>query len=417
MLHLYDRSALLEASQQRVPRSSAPCVRFPGRFGESRAGNPQEWDVRDDRHGLERSFALLGLLRLRWELDPHVVRSAFPVHVRHVRVPDQNVQEVRSVERLGGRDDREQRDRAAGDGVRVRRDLLARTDVSAAGFVGLPARHGQRQRDQHAVSETSGIPVFRLDFFLCRRERRERCDTQVGEDNDNVYSLAGSAYSNVVDSVENNGFGFAAKRDLAMWACRGAVTRRMNKLRSILLTETIVMRDLIDFLQTVSTFETTNVISLETAETANVGEARRGDLQEERLVNTLLTLEKGNFTFAYKRLLLSQYFIVSTPGILNLFQGSEYFEEDNFADLPSPLRIKEKVGNGADQLTGINAGFYKATKRLIQLRVQYELYKNERLSVYFFDNDLFVLAFLRETAAETLVTIVNLSHTDFSEKL
>lgn len=50
---------------------------------------------------------------------------------------------------------------------------------------------------------------------------------------------------------------------------------RMNGLRSILLTETIVMRDLIDFLQDTSKLATTNIISLETAETANVRKPRR----------------------------------------------------------------------------------------------------------------------------------------------
>ena len=107
-----------------------------------------------------------------------------------------------------------------------------------------------------------------ISFFVSEATRAER---QIGEDNDNVYSLAGSAVQSIVESVENSGFGFAAKRDLAMWAFRRAVRSRMNELRSILLTETIVMQNLIDFLQSTSYFQTTNVVSLETAETANVG--------------------------------------------------------------------------------------------------------------------------------------------------
>lgn len=218
----------------------------------------------------------------------------------------------------------------------------------------------------------------------------------VGEDNDNVYSLAGSAVQNIVDSVETDGFGFAAKRDLSI----------MNGLRSILLTETIVMQDLVDFLQSTSTLSTTNVISLETADTAN----------EERLLNTCLTLEKGNYTFAYKRLLLAQFMIVSTPGILNFFQGSEYLEDDNFADLPSPLRIKEKVGDGGEQLTGVNAGFFKATKQMLQIRLQYELFNIVKPNIYFINNELSVFAYLRETTSESLVVIVNLSAKDYAEK-
>ena len=239
---------------------------------------------------------------------------------------------------------------------------------------------------------------------------------QVGEDNDNIYSLAGSSVQNIVDSVETDGFGFAAKRDLSMWALRSGVSGRMNGLRSILLTETIVMQDLIDFLQSTSTFSTTNVISLETADTANVGEARGTHVQEERLLNTCLTLEKGNYTFAYKRLLLAQFMIVSTPGILNFFQGSEYLEDDNFADLPSPLRIKEKVGDGGEQLTGVNAGFFKATKQMLQIRLQYELFNIVKPNIYFINNELSVFAYLRETTSESLVVIVNLSAKNYTEK-
>ena len=286
--------------------------------------------------------------------------------------------------------------------------------MSAAGLVELRARNGQRQRDQHAVSPRSGVSLCLVDFILRRGEgRRER---QVGEDNDNVYSLAGSAVQNIVDSVETDGFGFAAKRDLSMWVLRSGVSGRMNGLRSILLTETIVMQDLIDFLQSTSTFSTTNVISLETADTANVGETRMAHMQEERLLNTCLTLEKGNYTFAYKRLLLAQFMIVSTPGILSFFQGSEYLEDDNFADLPSPLRIKEKVGDGGEQLTGVNAGFFKATKQMLQIRLQYELFNIVKPNIYFINNELSVFAYLRETASESLVVIVNLSAKDYAEK-
>ena len=286
--------------------------------------------------------------------------------------------------------------------------------MSAAGLVELRSRNGGRQRDQHAVSSRSGVSLCLVDFILRRGEgTRER---QVGEDNDNVYSLAGSAVQNIVDSVETDGFGFAAKRDLSMWALRSGVSGRMNGLRSILLTETIVMQDLIDFLQSTSTFSTTNVISLETADTANVGEARGTHVQEERLLNTCLTLEKGNYTFADKRLLLAQFMIVSTPGILNFFQGSEYLEDDNFADLPSPLRIKEKVGDGGEQLTGVNAGFFKATKQMLQIRLQYELFNIVKPNIYFINNELSVFAYLRETTSESLVVIVNLSAKNYTEK-
>lgn len=139
-------------------------------------------------------------------------------------------------------------------------------------------------------------------------------------------------------------------------------------------------------------------------------------MQGERLINTCLTLERGNYTFAYKRLLLAQYFIASTPGILNFFQGSEYLEDDNFADLPTPLQIKEKVGNGDDQLTGVNAGFFKATRKLLQIRLQYELFTVVRPNIYFFDNELSVFAYVRDTSSEPLVTIVNLSSKSYAEK-
>ena len=414
LFQLPHRLSLLEASQQRLRRGPAPRVRLARRPHRPGASDPHERHACDDRRGLERPLALLRLLRLRRELDPHVVRPALPGHLRHLRVPSEDLQEVRPLERLGGRDDRVQRAEPAGDGVRVRRDLLARTDVSAVGLVELRARHGQRQRGEHAVSPRSGVSLFLVDFILRRGEgRRER---QVGEDNDNVYSLAGSAVQNIVDSVETDGFGFAAKRDLSMWAQRSGVSGRMNGLRSILLTETIVMQDLIDFLQSTSTLSTTNVISLETADTANVGEKRGTHMQEERLLNTCLTLEKGNYTFAYKRLLLAQFMIVSTPGILNFFQGSEYLEDDNFADLPSPLRIKEKVGDGGEQLTGVNAGFFKATKQMLQIRLQYELFNIVKPNIYFINNELSVFAYLRETTSESLVVIVNLSAKDYAEK-
>lgn len=52
---------------------------------------------------------------------------------------------------------------------------------------------------------------------------------QVGEDNDNIYSLAGSSVQNIVDSVETDGFGFAAKRDLSMWAFEEEGSERQNE--------------------------------------------------------------------------------------------------------------------------------------------------------------------------------------------
>ena len=91
-------------------------------------------------------------------------------------------------------------------------------------------------------------------------------------------------------------------------------------------------------------------------------------------------------------------------------------EDDNFADLPTPLQIKEKVGNGDDQLTGVNAGFFKATRKLLQIRLQYELFTVVRPNIYFFDNELSVFAYVRDTSSEPLVTIVNLSSKSYAEK-
>lgn len=108
--------------------------------------------------------------------------------------------------------------------------------------------------------------------------------------------------------------------------------------------------------------------------------------------------------------------IVSTPGILNFFQGSEYLEDDNFADLPRPLQIAEKVGDGGEQLTGVNAGFFKATRKMLQIRLQYALYNIVKPNIYFFRKEHSVLAYLRETTSESLVVILNLSSKDYAEK-
>ena len=128
-----------------------------------------------------------------------------------------------------------------------------------------------------------------------------------------------------------------------------------------------------------------------------------------------LHLENGNHTLAYKRLLLAQFFFVSTPGILNIFQGSEYLDDENFADLPTPLCIEEKVGYPTLPLNGPNAGFYEALQRLLNIRTTYDLYSTYKTDFYFTSPDSPVFAYLINSALNTLVVVINASPMDFAE--
>ena len=109
------------------------------------------------------------------------------------------------------------------------------------------------------------------------------------------------------------------------------------------------------------------------------------------------------------------FFFVSTPGILNIFQGSEYLDDENFADLPTPLSIEEKVGYPTLPLSGPNAGFYEALQRLLNIRINYDLYSTYNMDFYFTNPDSSVFAYLITSAQNTLVVVINASSADFAE--
>lgn len=86
--------------------------------------------------------------------------------------------------------------------------------------------------------------------------------------------------------------------------------------------------------------------------------------------------EDGDELLAYHRVLLAHFFLCVTPGILSLFQGSEFFEPASFAENPSNLDIPTKVGvfDGTSWSSqGEYSGFFNATQHLIALRNQYKV--------------------------------------------
>ena len=85
---------------------------------------------------------------------------------------------------------------------------------------------------------------------------------------------------------------------------------------------------------------------------------------------------EGEETLAYHRLLLAQFFLCISPGVLTFFQGAEFFEPAAFAENPAALNPPQKVGSfegGQWSEEGPYAGLFNATRRLVALRQQYKV--------------------------------------------
>lgn len=165
-----------------------------------------------------------------------------------------------------------------------------------------------------------------------------------------------------MQAVDQGGIGFHAKRDLAGYSfsfLSGFLTRSERDWRGVFLAASL------DPVAIARRFtqrkpharELTFVESLDNAHTA-------------RLLALCLGLEPS-FALAAKRLLLLQFTLLSSPGIVTFVQGAEFFAPDALAAKPAPLRLADAVGrlrNGAWASQGAHWGFYEATRRLIALR-------------------------------------------------
>ena len=84
-----------------------------------------------------------------------------------------------------------------------------------------------------------------------------------------------SQIQNIVDPVSKRGIGFTAKRDLSLWVRAQALTCRMTFLRTLFFEEAVTVAKTLSFFS--FPFASTNLITLETADSAHVGIAGASD--------------------------------------------------------------------------------------------------------------------------------------------
>ena len=90
------------------------------------------------------------------------------------------------------------------------------------------------------------------------------------------------------------------------------------------------------------------------------------------------------------------FLLLATPGILCIYQGSEYLESARMEDLPAVLSIEEHVGvlegNHWSQ-KGDQFWFYHYTKHCLEVRQTLGLYRNNDVELFYEDPRTSLLVF------------------------
>lgn len=164
---------------------------------------------------------------------------------------------------------------------------------------------------------------------------------------------------------------------------------RMRDLKSFYLTSDIVNSTQIQsFILSWNTVPLQNIISLESLES----------IYRLRLIAEAQPYYE---TFNLHHMLLQLHFLLyATPGIISLYQGSEYLESSSMADLPKPLNITKEVGlfkEGKWDIKGDSYWFYQYTHDCLIHRYDYGFSHSIHITPFFHDMKLGILVFEMET--------------------
>ena len=132
-----------------------------------------------------------------------------------------------------------------------------------------------------------------------------------------------------------------------------------------------------------------NIISLETLDS----------LYQGRILERA-KIQYGEPALYYPMLMQLTFLVYATPGILSIYQGSEYMEFSRMEDLPTPLQIEEMVGvfnNGVWKTKGSMHWFYEYSKKCLEIRNTLGFYDHNELELVFKDDTLQVLLFKMES--------------------
>ena len=95
------------------------------------------------------------------------------------------------------------------------------------------------------------------------------------------------------------------------------------------------------------------------------------------------------------------FLLLATPGILCVYQGSEYLEISRMDDLPAVLPFEEHVGvmeGNHWSKKGDQFWYYHYTKRCLEIRQSLGLYQNNQLELFYMDESQNILIFTLESA-------------------
>ena len=164
---------------------------------------------------------------------------------------------------------------------------------------------------------------------------------------------------------------------------------RMRDLKSFYLTNNIVNSTQIQsFILSWNTLPLQNIISLESLES---------------IYRLRLITESQPFydSFNLYHMLLQLHFLLyATPGIVSLYQGSEYLESSSMADIPKSLNITNEVGifkEGKWDYKGESYWFYQYTHDCLIHRYDYGFSHSIQITPFYHDIKLGILVFEMET--------------------
>lgn len=151
-------------------------------------------------------------------------------------------------------------------------------------------------------------------------------------------------------------------------------------------SETVNLSRIICYINQWSTFSTKSVISLETFDS----------LHSRRLIEEVRNTTGYPTSMSYPMIMQMSFLLYAHPGIIAIYQGSEYLETTTMDDHPLPLGIPNKVGifdNGEWLKKGESFWFYDYTKRCLALRKSLGLFNNHDLNLIYKDDSISLIVF------------------------
>lgn len=196
-----------------------------------------------------------------------------------------------------------------------------------------------------------------------------------------------STIVNIVNTYSNQGLEFNGKRDLSVYVSFSTLTSSCMSIRHMYFHgETVNLSNVISYVNQWKAFDTKSVISLESFDT----------LHTKRLIEEVRNTTGYPSSMLYPMIMQMYFLLYAHPGIIGIYQGSEYLETTSMSDYPTPLDIPNKVGifdNGDWLKKGDFFWFYDYTKRCLTLRQSLSLFTHHDLNLIYKDESISLLVF------------------------